>query len=102
MGSLRTLGRSGHNEFHVHTREVHHKESQVLSLYTENNTNLIYEVKLFEDFAIVRPIDRHMNEKMRKEDLITFDKNFREYSGIHDMVYEYLQGAETLEMETAA
>lgn len=65
-----------------------------MTLYRDKNTNLIHEVKLFEDFALVRPLNPSLRREMQKVDLMTLVKYFEEYAGDHTSVYNYLEGAD--------
>lgn len=48
-------------------------------LYKEKETDLLYEVQLFEDFVLIRPALQ--TEGLEKLDLIEFIKRFDEFWG---------------------
>lgn len=64
-----------------------------MSLYTEKSTSLLYEAKLFDDFVIVRPVTPGFEMNILKVSHVDFDKDFEEYSGRHDEIYDFLGGS---------
>jgi hypothetical protein len=66
-----------------------------MSLYIDKNTNLIYEVKLFEEYALVRPLDPSQRRNIKKLTHTEFSGAFDEYHGNQDAVYDYLAGNDT-------
>lgn len=71
--------------------------TETASLYTEKITRLIYEVKLFDDFVIVRPMASGPTE-IRKMDHLSFSKEFEEYGGDTSKVYEYIKGVDVVQL----
>lgn len=52
-----------------------------LYLYTERSTNLVYEVKLFDDFALTRPATPGFEQAIKRVSLLTLLRDFDEYAG---------------------
>lgn len=63
-------------------------------LYTERETRLIHEAKLFDDFVIVRPVMPGMAHQIRRLDHVSFASEFDEYGGNPQDVWNFLAGAE--------
>lgn len=68
-----------------------------MSLYVERDTSLLYEVQLFEDFAIVRPATPGFEQAMEKLNHADLGTRFDEYSGIQEQVYEHMSQGELAE-----
>jgi hypothetical protein len=62
-------------------------------IYVETQTNLIHEVQLFEDFALVRPASPNLYLAIRKLPLLEFSKEFHEYLGDCQAVRDYLKNS---------
>jgi hypothetical protein len=65
--------------------------------YVETETNLIYEVKFFDGFVLARPASPAFYLAIRKIDILTFSKEFHEYSGDSERLRAYLWGVEGVE-----
>lgn len=63
-----------------------------MTLYTEKNTSLLYEAKLFDSFVILRPASPGFEDAIRRVSYLTLDKEFNEYAGIHAEVIQHLGG----------
>jgi len=61
-------------------------------LYTERKTGLICEVKMFDGFVLVRPVDPAYYTRMEKVDTTDFVSRYEEYSGSYDDIRMYLAG----------
>ncbi len=51
------------------------------AFYTEKETHLLYEVKLFPDFALIRLIMPDVQLPVHRIDIMTFTELFEEYNG---------------------
>lgn len=51
------------------------------SFYREKETNLLYEVKLFPDFALIRLIMPEIQVPVHRIDILTFSELFEEFHG---------------------
>lgn len=51
------------------------------SFYTEKQTSLLYEVKLFSDHALVRLIMPEIQVPVHRIDILTFSELFEEFNG---------------------
>lgn len=71
--------------------EVHDAFEDAM-FYVESNSGLIYEVKFFETFALVRPASPAFYLAIRKVPLLEFSKEFHEYGGDSESIREYLWG----------
>ena len=61
--------------------------------YTEKATNLIYEVRFFPDFALVRPAHPEFASVLEKIELVAFTERFEEYGGDPQPIRDFLWGA---------
>jgi hypothetical protein len=61
-------------------------------IYVERDTSLIYEVKFFEDFVLVRPGSPCFYTSLRKLSHVEFAAQFDEYSGDHSAVKDAIRG----------
>lgn len=65
--------------------------------YVENGTKLIYEVKVFDGFALARPANPWFYTAIRKIDLKEFEGTFEQYCGDPDLMRKVvLEMGETL------
>jgi hypothetical protein len=62
--------------------------------YVEKKSRLIYEVKFFQNFVLVRPAAPALYLALKKLSYNDFTKNYEEYLGNPDEVREQLEGAE--------
>lgn len=67
-------------------------EDEVVSLWTETKTRLIYEAKFFGDFVIVRPISPGLAGLIKKLSYTELARDFTEYSGDYSVVKAYIDG----------
>lgn len=81
------------------TREYEDDNEPESTFYVERGTRLIYEVRFFEDFALVRPAHPGMSLHLERMDLITFNERFEEYLGEQQDVKDYLWGADVSNFE---
>lgn len=71
-----------------------HPEMQVTDpgleydFYVETSTNFIYEVKLFDSFAFVRPANPWFYTAIRRVDIKEFEEEFEQYLGDPDQMRE--------------
>lgn len=65
--------------------------------YTEKSTGFIYEVKLFPDFAMIRPATPEALANISKISLVQLVHEFTEYLGEAQAIREYLWGSGTPE-----
>jgi hypothetical protein len=68
-------------------------------LYVEKDTRLIFEVKFFPEFALVRPASPLLYRYIRRVDLYEFGKYFDEFDGDHAAVHDFLNNGGGLEIE---
>jgi hypothetical protein len=61
-------------------------------IYTERTSNLLYEVKFFQDFVLVRPANPTFYLALRKLSHLEFANEFAEYWGDHAAVKEAIRG----------
>lgn len=61
--------------------EVDETNEPESSFYVEKQTDFIYEVKLFPDFALVRLVMPNHQPPVQRIDLMTFAELFSEYLG---------------------
>lgn len=71
--------------------EIEHEDGIEYDFYVENETSLIYEVKLFDGFALARPANPWFYLAIRKIDLKTFATEFEPYCGNPDTIRESLK-----------
>lgn len=64
-------------------------------IYTERDTSLLYEVKFFDSFVIVRPASPAFYLAIRKMSHNEFADEFDEYNGNHDEVFAILRGPQS-------
>ncbi len=82
----------------VSTVEDEHREYESeSSFYVERQTGYIYEVKLFPEYALVRPATPEASANVMRTDIIQFAHEFTEYLGDPQAIRDYLWGAETPE-----
>lgn len=74
-------------------------ENEDCLLYVERDTRLIFEVKFFPEFALVRPASPLLYRYVRRVDLYEFSKFFDEFDGDHEAVFEFLNNGGNLEIE---
>lgn len=73
---------------------LHDIDDERPSLYTENETLLIYEVKFFHDVVLVRPATPAFHLAVRKLSMMEFGMNFSEFLGDPNEVYAFIEGEE--------
>jgi hypothetical protein len=73
--------------------EDNSQEDPESSFYVERSTGYIYEVKLFPEYAIIRPATPEASANIMREDLVKFAQAFTEYLGDHQAIRDYLWGA---------
>lgn len=61
-------------------------------LYVQKDTGLIFEVKFFDDFALVRPATPLFYTAIKKMSLEEFSDQFEEFSGDQETARLYLRG----------
>ncbi len=66
-------------------------DADEMLLYVENATDLIYEVKLFEDFALVRPANPDFYKAVEKIPIMEFVEDYHEFAGDWRAVRNYLK-----------
>lgn len=71
---------------------VHEFEDVFGDIYVERKTTLLYEVKFFSDFVLVRPASPSFYQALRKMDYGSFADEFEEYNGDHEAVKECIRG----------
>ena len=64
------------------------------SFYVEKASRLIYEVRFFPDFALVRPAHPHFSASLERLDLMTFANNFDEFLGDPQVLKDFMWGAD--------
>lgn len=62
--------------------------------YVERESRLIYEVKFFPEFALIRPAHPDCTAAVERLSLVAFANNFEEYGGNPQDIRDYLWGAE--------
>lgn len=72
--------------------EVENEDTEVISLWTETKTRLIYEAKFFGDFVIVRPLSPGLAGLIKKLTYTELARDFTEYSGDYSVVKAYIDG----------
>lgn len=81
----------------IRPREMHETEEYSDThgdFYVETDTSLIYEVKFFDDFVLVRPASPQFYLALRKMSISEFSRDFHEFCGDHQEVRDCLEGAE--------
>jgi hypothetical protein len=68
-------------------------------LYVEIATRMIYQVKLFDNFALIRPASPLFFREIRKMSMLDFSKYYEEFYGDHDMVRAFFNGDVDSELE---
>ena len=72
-----------------------YEEDDIESMfYVEKSSRLIYEVKLFPEFALVRPAHPDFSSAVERVDLIKFAGLFDEYLGDMQAIRDFLWGAD--------
>ena len=61
--------------------------------YVEKESRMIYEVRFFPEFVLIRPADPDSRSNLQRLDLLTFSKHFDEYGGDHQTIRDLLWGA---------
>lgn len=61
-------------------------------IYVERDTSLLYEVKFFQDFVLVRPASPAFYLALRKMSHNDFARDFDDFNGDHQEVKEALSG----------
>jgi hypothetical protein len=61
-------------------------------IYVERQTSLLYEVKFFETFVLVRPASPAFYLALRKMSHSEFAKYFDEFYGDHEQVKTHIRG----------
>jgi hypothetical protein len=75
-------------------REEEEEETELLpDLYTETKTGLIYEVRFFDTFCIVRPATPMFYLAIRKMTHVEFSKEFEPFLGDPEIVRAAIRGA---------
>jgi hypothetical protein len=69
------------------------EELELPDLYTETESSLIYEVKLFQNFVFVRPATPELYLAIRKLSYPEFARQFRPFYGDKDAVRQMMWGA---------
>lgn len=64
------------------------------SFYVEKNSRLIYEVRFFPDFALVRPAHPDYASALERLDLMTFASNFDEFLGDPQIIRDFMWGGQ--------
>jgi len=74
-----------------------YKDDEVVegSFYVEKETDLIYEVRFFPNFALVRPAHPEFTSLLERLDLLVFASKFNEFLGDPRTVQNFMWGAET-------
>lgn len=62
------------------------------SFYVERTTSLIYEVRLFPDFALIRPAHPEYLSALERMDIIKFAQSFDEYLGDPQEIRDFMWG----------
>lgn len=73
-------------------REYEDDDEPESLFYVEKATGFIYEVKLFADFALVRPAAPDYASAVQKISLLDFSKHFDEYLGNYKTIRDFLWG----------
>lgn len=61
-------------------------EDDIGDIYVERDTALLYEVKFFDGFVLVRPASPAFHLALRKLSTLDFAKYFDEFYGDHEQV----------------
>jgi hypothetical protein len=64
-------------------------------LYTEVETDLLYEVRFFQNFVLVRPATPTFYLAIKKLSHLEFSKDFREFQGDHETARNMIRGQES-------
>lgn len=67
---------------------------ETMYLYTEKATRLIYEAQLFEDYALVRPVDPLFHDVIVKMTLADLANDYDEYAGDASVIRAFYSGTE--------
>lgn len=67
-------------------------EDVIGEIYVERDTSLLYEVKFFTDFVLVRPASPAFYLALKKMPHDDFARDFDEFYGDHDQVKEAIRG----------
>lgn len=72
-----------------------YEEDELLpDLFVEKDTHLIYEVKFFDTFVLVRPATPLLYLAIKKLDHHVFCRDFEEFCGSKKAVREFMQSRE--------
>lgn len=72
-------------------------------IYTERDTTRLYEVQMFENFALIRPMTIGYQSEPEKVSIDEFEKRFDEFAGDSKILYERLEAsADILGLESFA
>jgi hypothetical protein len=61
-------------------------------IYVERDTSLLYEVKFFDTFVLVRPASPAFYLALRKTSHNEFARDFDEFYGDHEQVKNHIRG----------
>jgi hypothetical protein len=61
-------------------------------IYVERSTSLLYEVKFFDGFVLVRPASPAFYQALRKISHTEFADEFEEYGGDQEAVINHIRG----------
>lgn len=67
-------------------------EDTIGEIYVERDTSLLYEVKFFGDFVLVRPASPAFYMALKKLSHSEFARDFDEFYGNHEEVKNVLRG----------
>lgn len=85
------------SEVTVSMRREYEQDEPDSCFYVEKISNLIYEVKLFEDYALIRPAHPEFSMNLERMDLLQFSKEFEEFTGDSQKIHEFLWGRGTID-----
>lgn len=69
-------------------------EEMMPDLYTETATKLLYEVKFFQSFVLVRPATPLFYLAIKKISPLEFSRDFLPFEGDHEAARDAIRGAE--------
>lgn len=84
----------GPDEREVNVKREYEADEDESSFWVERATNLIYEVRLFPDFALLRPAHPDETSNLERMSLVTFASKFDEYFGDVQTIKDFMWGAE--------
>jgi len=83
-------------EYSVEVKREYEADEDILEpesvFYVEKSSDLIYEVRFFTEFALVRPAHPHFTANLMRMDLITFAEQFDEFHGDAQVIKDFLWG----------